>query len=387
MSENKENAVVDPVRQDRIKERIRNAVIFSVILVCVAVIIVLATVIMPAAKYKEALRLYERGEYGEAMTAFTALKGYKDSAEQVVRCEAAMRDARYDSAVGLYEAGEYEEAIERFTMLNGYKDSEAMIAACIAADKEARYAAAAAALRDGDVVTAYETFSGLLDYKDSAELANGLFEQYKQAKLRQTGIGGTLYLGKYEQDNDPSNGKEDVEWIVLDKSDGRVLVISKYALDSHPYNSTCADVTWETCSLRAWLNDTFLNETFSPQDQERIITTTITADKNPTFSTSPGSGTTDRIFLLSIPEVERYFTTSESRMCIPTDYAVARGAGIGDSDEQFGRTLCWWVLRTPGLYQYYVSFVYYSGYVNHYGYEVSVISDAVRPAMWLKIEN
>ena len=99
MSENKENAVVDPVRQDRIKERIRNAVIFSIILVCVAFIIVLATVIMPAAKYKEALRLYERGEYGEAMTAFTALKGYKDSAEQVVRCEAAMRDARIISVL------------------------------------------------------------------------------------------------------------------------------------------------------------------------------------------------------------------------------------------------------------------------------------------------
>ncbi|MBP3696995.1 MAG: hypothetical protein J6J45_05560, partial [Clostridia bacterium] len=74
------------------------------------------------------------------------------------------------------------------------------------------------------------------------------------ADFSDTQVGDYITFGSYEQDNDLSNGKEPIEWLVLDKQDGKVLVISKYALDAKPYNDEYVDVTWETCTLRSWLN-------------------------------------------------------------------------------------------------------------------------------------
>ena len=50
-----------------------------------------------------------------------------------------------------------------------------------------------------------------------------------------------------------------IEWQVLDVQDNKALLISKFGLDVQPYNNTKAKVTWDTCSLRSWLNKDFLN--------------------------------------------------------------------------------------------------------------------------------
>ncbi len=44
-------------------------------------------------------------------------------------------------------------------------------------------------------------------------------------------VGDVIYFGSYEQDNNLSNGKEEIEWIVLAKENRKALLISKYALD------------------------------------------------------------------------------------------------------------------------------------------------------------
>ena len=56
-------------------------------------------------------------------------------------------------------------------------------------------------------------------------------------------VGSTVTFGSYEQDNDTSNGKEPLEWIVLSYQDGKSLLISKYGLDCQPYNTVRADMT------------------------------------------------------------------------------------------------------------------------------------------------
>ncbi len=50
-------------------------------------------------------------------------------------------------------------------------------------------------------------------------------------------IGDLYSFGSYEQDNDLTNGAEPIDWEVLDIQDNRALLISKYALDSKPYNT------------------------------------------------------------------------------------------------------------------------------------------------------
>ena len=198
-------------------------------------------------------------------------------------------------------------------------------------------------------------------------------------------VGQTITFGSYEQDNNTSNGKEAIEWIVLDIQDGKALVISKYALDCKKYNETYTDVTWETCTLRTWLNNDFLNSAFSESEKSKIPTVPVSADANPSYSTNPGNATQDQIFLLSITEANKYFDSNSERECQPTAYAKAQGVWTSSSGTYAGN--CWWWLRSPGNLQTYAAVVRYDGYVRDYGNGVYGSDDAVRPALWIDLES
>ncbi len=200
--------------------------------------------------------------------------------------------------------------------------------------------------------------------------------------LSKAEVGSTVFFGAYEQDNNTSNGKEYIEWRVLAKEDNRILVISEYALDCQQYNTSYTDVTWENCSLRKWMNDTFLNNAFSAEEQAQIQNTTVSADKNPKCSTNPGNATTDKVFLLSITEVEKYFTSDSARQCKPTKYAVANGAYVNSYNGN-----CWWWLRSPGGSQYYVTSVYYDGSVLYFGNYVYRDHVCVCHALWINLDS
>lgn len=144
---------------------------------------------------------------------------------------------------------------------------------------------------------------------------------------------------------------------------------------------------WETSSLRKWLNETFLNEAFSPKKQSNIISTTVTADKNPLYNTSPGRDTTDKVFLLSIAEADKYFNSNEKRKCTPTDYVIAQGASKNDSYSKDGRTTGWWWLRSPGSDSKKATIVRSDGSIGVYGVTVLFDIYTVRPALWIKLET
>ncbi len=195
--------------------------------------------------------------------------------------------------------------------------------------------------------------------------------------MHEVKVGDCIYFGSYEQDNNKSNGKETIEWQVLAKENNKVLVISRYALDCKPYNTEWEDVTWETCTLRAWLNGTFLNEAFSETEQSIIQTTEVPADRN---------ATKDTIFLLSINRAEKYFASDEARMCVPTAYAIANGAYTNDNYIVDGEATCWWWLRSPGGYRSDATSVYRDGGVYSGGHRVSSARGCVRPALWIDLD-
>ena len=200
---------------------------------------------------------------------------------------------------------------------------------------------------------------------------------------KNTSVDSAVFLGSYEQDNNTTNGKEEIEWIILARESDRVLVISRYALDCLQYNeSYTKDVTWETCSLRKWLNDVFLNTAFTESEREKIHSMTVSADKNPDYDTDPGNNTTDPVFLLSNSEVLKYSDSDITwRQCIGTAYCNARGA-FNSSDNR----VKWW-LRSPGESSYTASF---AGSINGINYietaPIDMDSITVRPAMWIKLE-
>ena len=204
--------------------------------------------------------------------------------------------------------------------------------------------------------------------------------------------GDVVVFGKYEQDNKKSNGKEDIEWIVLAREGSKVLVISRYALACKPYNNKKTDVTWETCSLRKWLNNDFYESAFDEEEKNYIIKTNVPADKNPEYETSQGNATTDNVFLLSIAEFNKYFTSNKNVMCDGTTSCQAQ------DKTRKATSFVWW-LRTTGYSQRHAACVLYyaAGPVTNYGIFVNRVSgctnmeelgnSGVRPAMWLDLPD
>lgn len=216
-------------------------------------------------------------------------------------------------------------------------------------------------------------------------------EKQASTSKQQIKKGEFVKFGKYEQDNNLKNGKEEIEWLVLDVKDDKALLISKYALDYqqwHPRTmaaATKATVNWNICSLREWLNDSFYNTAFSSEEQERIITTVqenlpavFTAD----FRFFGGGSAEDKAFVLSKNEVNRYFSSNSARQCKPTKYAEAQGAF---SHPQSGTTN-WW-LRTVGGQFFHVdcaAVVNLIGEVSSEGLPFD-LGLAVRPAIWIDL--
>lgn len=311
------------IAAEKAKKKAKKIAIIAapIVCVCIVFVIVLTTVIIPKQKCNKALDMIESGDY-EAGYAILEELGENE----------AIQSNKYDRAIKLIDSGDYQTA---YTLLQN------------------------------------------LSYKDSAEKLQSI----KPLLLAKANPGDTVLFGEYEQDNNTSNGKEGVEWLVLEVKDGKALVVSKYALDCKQYNTSNTDVTWETCTLRKWLNNDFINAAFSSYEKAMIPTVTVSADENPDYSANPGNATQDQVFLLSITEANKYFNSAGARQCEPTDYAVANG-----SRESHSGNLCWWWLRSPGNTQDSAAYVYSSGDVYESGSDVDIGTSAVRPAMWISIK-
>ena len=197
-------------------------------------------------------------------------------------------------------------------------------------------------------------------------------------------VGDHITFGNYPQD---ANGEEQpIEWRVLAVENGKALLISEKLLDCVPYNETYTDVTWETCTLREWMNHDFISKAFSSNEQAKISTVTIHNPDNPDYGTKGGNATQDKIFALSIDEAKKYFGSDDERMAAPTDYAKIQGCYVSDNYSlPNGENTGWWWLRSPGLISYDAAFVDINGFINLYGFSVNFYNVAVRPAFWLNL--
>lgn len=226
-------------------------------------------------------------------------------------------------------------------------------------------------------------------------------------------IGGkqadNIYFGTYFQSN--GSTKEPVKWRVLSNGNQQLFLLSDQNLEVFQYHTEQENVTWETSTIRSWLNgygassntggssgtdytgDNFLDTAFSTEEQSAIVETTVVNNDNKDdiiYGTDGegGNNTTDRVFLLSIEETDNrnYFPQfSSSRYSTNTAY-VADGGKLGISMAEAGEGDRWW-LRSPGSNNTMAAFIEEDGGDAYEGNPVNNKGAAVRPAFNLDLDD
>ena len=319
-------------------------------------------------------------EFNHVAELFSGISGFQDADELreecIRRAGECMKDEMYYSAKEKMDAGRYEKAIEDFKSISDWRDSAELISICQQKDGEKTIAlkkrrkkiyilAAVAALAIVVIIAA----SSIISYV-------GILQQAK-ANVSDAKVGSIVTFGTYTEEPDTLE-KSKIDWRVLAKEDDRILVISDRIIDAMPYhNVSQVDVTWETCSLRKWLNSAFINSAFNSAEKKLIIESEVLTEKASYSDTDSGNNTKDKIFLLSESEFEKYLHSDGS--CFATNYATEKTA------EGYYTYLYSWWLRSPGARPDSASDVFISTSDVDSTY-AAYSHNGVRPAMWISVK-
>ena len=160
-----------------------------------------------------------------------------------------------------------------------------------------------------------------------------------------------------------------LEWIILDVEQNKALLIAKDCLLQAPYNEEWVAITWEQSSLRNRILPQLLEQIFDDAERDRVLHCKNENANNKRWKTQGGDDTDDKLFLLSVDEVNQYFPYDDARI------AYFEGEAV------------WWWLRSPCGISSRAASVYDDGIVFEYGYRVSWSGGAVRPAFWLNLKS
>lgn len=198
-------------------------------------------------------------------------------------------------------------------------------------------------------------------------------------------VGKYTMFGCYPQ-TASGDDRTPIQWIVLEKDAESALLISRYALDVRPYHDRRESTAWEQCKLREWLSHTFYDRAFTSEERNSILTSDVRADRNPDqYKIDPGRNTGDPVFLLSVPEANKYFANDRARICAGTDYVVQHDAVTSSIYRVDGRASCCWWLRSPGNSSLYAAGIDDGGSIDASGSFVDSGFIAVRPCVRVQL--
>lgn len=219
-----------------------------------------------------------------------------------------------------------------------------------------------------------------------------------------------VWFGSYWQEDtngdgtaDKNDAKTPIKWRVLSVDGDDAFLLADQNLDCQKYNDTETDVTWETSTIRSWLNgykaemnkdgkdyrdNNFLDDAFSKSEQSAIYTSIV---GNPTAIVDAGNDTLDKVYLLSFREA------------IDTDYGFSFDSSCADDNKQVKNSAYaekqgialwvphgnggWW-LRSPGYDNTCATCVDDEGGVSNEDGGASVNSNGigVRPVLHLNLK-
>lgn len=204
-------------------------------------------------------------------------------------------------------------------------------------------------------------------------------------------VGEIREFGEYCAVSDPLREKEKIQWLVLEKQESEVLVISLKGIDTLEYHNESAPVTWDDSYIQKWLNTYFYENAFSESEKTQILSPSAVEEHNGGIQLD--ETIMDCIFLLSYSEVNNFIQenvmlgnkklSTAIMRCAPTD-SVKRL----DTNSVYinSNGYCWWWLRnTSGttLTAYYVNS---EGKIIDKGNLLTEQKGVVRPAMRISIK-
>ena len=195
-------------------------------------------------------------------------------------------------------------------------------------------------------------------------------------------VGDIVVIGSYEQDNVLDNGKEPLEWIVLEvnEEEGKAWLMTKYCIDQAIFWHERVSRYWGNSTLREWMNGDFITETFTEAEQS-VILTTIVKNEDRNGRSAARKDTEDKIYLLSRDEVLHFMPEMPDRVAYPTEYAKTKGITLSPETGS-----CRWWTRTPGARKMDICGMRLDGRISAYGMQdVDWPTNTIRPVMWVRV--
>lgn len=152
-------------------------------------------------------------------------------------------------------------------------------------------------------------------------------------------------------------------WRVLDAEGGQAFIVTENLPEVRRFDESTNE--WASSEIRQYLNGDFLKG-FSPEEQELIYEVSL-----------PDVGTTDKVFLLSVDEVQSYFYGPED--CRAEFTGTDRHTEMGIDIER------WWWLRTPGENDVGVAVACSDGILYPQENDVFFVYYGMRPAMVVQL--
>ena len=327
---------------------------------------------------------YDAGEWEAASAAFGALTGFLDSDTLKAEADGQLAKASYDRGVTLLGEGSYGDASAAFAAAGSYEDAAQLkaYADAVQLGEDGSWDAAEEALAGlgdySDAVTqmayyqarraeaedrvfeAVDAYAALGDFRDSADrlaAVQQIIDDRREAKFQP---GCTIRFGHFEQDGNKDNGAELIEWTVIGRDGKKALLLSMNALDARAWHGEFVKTSWAESGLRAWLCGEFADTAFTVKERSAV--------------SENAEG--DLVFCLSEEEIAPL--TEADRIGTPTDLAVANGAV-----ERANGGTAWWLRNSGRIAQQ--ALVVNGGAVD--SHNVNVAHDTVRPAIWVAIDS
>ena len=308
-------------------------------------------------------------DYEYAIQLLESISGWKDSYEIIATCKNKIADIRAKAEAEQLEKQRQEEITQKEREQIAKRNKKIalittpIIAVIVAGVillttviiPNSKYNSAIELMEKGKLDDAYTIFSELGNYKDSMSKLGEVQLLYLKNSGFEITKDGYVSFGLYEQDNNKDNGKEPIEWIVLNVNNETAYLLSKYCLDNIVFDSN--HESWENSYLFKWLNDEFLNNAFA-KSEKNILNSDIS--------------------LLKVEDVENFLPHTE-RTAYLTKYGLAKSL----TAEEDGKC-SWW------LQGYIASNLGGNAYMNTEGIPggtLPIYPSGVRPVICIKLKN